>query len=56
MQRDFLYNIALEINLENYLEFNKSLIHVEDRGYQFADGVYEVINVLNGIGNYSIIS
>ena len=32
----------------NYLEFNKSLIHVEDRGYQFADGVYEVINVLNG--------
>jgi len=23
VQRDFLYNIALEINLENYLEFNK---------------------------------
>ena len=32
----------------NYSEFNKSLIHIEDRGYQFADGVYEVINVLNG--------
>ena len=23
VQRDFLYNIALEINLESYLEFNK---------------------------------
>jgi len=29
----------------NYLDFNKSLIHIEDRGYQFADGVYEVFNV-----------
>ena len=31
----------------NYLDFNKSLIHIEDRGYQFADGVYEVFNVSN---------
>ena len=29
----------------NYLDFKKSLIHIEDRGYQFADGVYEVFNV-----------
>ncbi len=29
----------------NYLDFKKALIHVEDRGYQFADGVYEVFNV-----------
>ena len=31
----------------NYLDFNKSLVHIEDRGYQFADGVYEVFNVSN---------
>ena len=29
----------------NYLEFKDSLIHIEDRGYQFADGVYEVFSV-----------
>ena len=29
----------------NYLDFKKSLVHIEDRGYQFADGVYEVFNV-----------
>ena len=31
----------------NYLDFKDSLIHVEDRGYQFSDGVYEVFNVSN---------
>ena len=31
----------------NYLDFTKSLVHIEDRGYQFADGVYEVFNVSN---------
>ena len=31
----------------NYLDFNKSFVHIEDRGYQFADGVYEVFNVSN---------
>ena len=31
----------------NYLDFNDSLIHIEDRGYQFSDGVYEVFNVSN---------
>ena len=29
----------------NYFDFKKSLVHIEDRGYQFADGVYEVFNV-----------
>ena len=29
----------------SYLDFKKSLVHIEDRGYQFADGVYEVFNV-----------
>ena len=34
-----------------YHDYNKSNIHVEDRGYQFADGVYEVFTVIN----YSIV-
>ena len=29
-----------------YTDYNKSFIHIEDRGYQFADGVYEVFAVL----------
>jgi len=31
-----------------YRPFADALIHVEDRGYQFADGVYEVCEVKNG--------
>ena len=31
----------------NYLDFKKSLVHIEDRGYQFADGVYEVFAVID---------
>ena len=31
-----------------YTEYNKSYIHIEDRGYQFADGVYEVFAILDG--------
>ena len=30
-----------------YCDYNKSNIHVEDRGYQFADGVYEVFTIIN---------
>ena len=30
-----------------YLPFYQSSIHIEDRGYQFADGVYEVFAVIN---------
>ena len=30
-----------------YCDYNNSLVHVEDRGYQFADGVYEVFTVIN---------
>ena len=30
-----------------YTDYNKSYIHIEDRGYQFADGVYEVFAVLD---------
>ena len=30
-----------------YIDFKKAKIHVEDRGLQFADSVYEVIAVLD---------
>ena len=30
-----------------YTDYNKSYIHIEDRGYQFADGVYEVFAILD---------
>ena len=36
-----------------YLPYEKSKVHVEDRGYQFADGVYEVFAVIdNKIADY----
>ena len=31
----------------SYLDFKISMVHIEDRGYQFSDGVYEVFNVLD---------
>lgn len=31
-----------------YVPHNKAAVHVEDRGYQFADGVYEVIAIAGG--------
>ena len=31
----------------NYLKFNNAKIHIEDRGLQFADSVYEVIAIYN---------
>lgn len=31
-----------------YLPLAEAAVHVEDRGYQFADGIYEVAAVLNG--------
>jgi D-alanine transaminase len=31
-----------------YLPFHDAMVHVEDRGYQFADGVYEVCEVRGG--------
>ena len=31
-----------------YKDYNNALTHVEDRGYQFADGVYEVFSVKSG--------
>ena len=31
-----------------YKDYGSALTHVEDRGYQFADGVYEVFSVKNG--------
>ena len=30
-----------------YVLKNKALVHIDDRGYQFSDGVYEVIAVMN---------
>ncbi len=32
-----------------YLPHSSASVHIEDRGYQFADGVYEVVLVWNGI-------
>jgi D-alanine transaminase len=31
-----------------YLPFRSAAVHIEDRGYQFADGVYEVLAVVGG--------
>ncbi len=31
-----------------YLPHAQAVVHIEDRGYQFADGVYEVVPVYNG--------
>ena len=31
-----------------YLPHRQGFVHIEDRGYQFADGVYEVIPVYQG--------
>jgi D-alanine transaminase len=31
-----------------YLPHGRAAVHVEDRGYQFADGVYEVCEVRRG--------
>jgi len=36
-----------------YLPYEKSKVHIEDRGYQFADGVYEVFAVIdNKLADY----
>ena len=31
-----------------YRPHNQATVHIEDRGYQFADGVYEVVPVSHG--------
>ena len=31
-----------------YVPHREAAVHIEDRGYQFADGVYEVVSVRNG--------
>jgi D-alanine transaminase len=31
-----------------YLPHSQASVHIEDRGYQFADGVYEVCEIVNG--------
>lgn len=31
-----------------YIPHNHATVHIEDRGYQFADGVYEVIPIIHG--------
>ena len=30
-----------------YCDHHNSVIHIEDRGFQFADGVYEVFGIIN---------
>ncbi|WP_259779798.1 D-amino-acid transaminase [Aestuariispira ectoiniformans] len=30
-----------------YRRHNEAAVHIEDRGYQFADGIYEVVTVMN---------
>lgn len=31
-----------------YIPYARALVHVDDRGYQFADSVYEVIAIYDG--------
>ena len=31
-----------------YVNYKDAKIHIEDRGFQFSDSVYEVIKVING--------
>ncbi|MCB1530252.1 MAG: D-amino-acid transaminase [Rhodospirillales bacterium] len=31
-----------------YVPYNDACVHIEDRGYQFADGIYEVIGCIHG--------
>ena len=31
-----------------YVSHNDAVVHIEDRGYQFADGVYEVVTIVAG--------
>ena len=31
-----------------YVPHGEAAVHIEDRGYQFADGVYEVVTVVKG--------
>ena len=31
-----------------YLPFDQAGVHIEDRGYQFADGIYEVFALIDG--------
>ncbi|MGB0719325.1 MAG: D-amino-acid transaminase [Bdellovibrionales bacterium] len=32
-----------------YVPFGQASVHIEDRGFQFADAVYEVVGVMNGV-------
>jgi D-alanine transaminase len=32
-----------------YVPHAQAMVHVEDRGYQFADGIYEVVPVIDGV-------
>jgi D-alanine transaminase len=32
-----------------YVPHDRAMVHIEDRGYQFADGVYEVVPVIDGV-------
>ena len=31
-----------------FVRHEEASVHIEDRGYQFADGVYEVVTILGG--------
>ena len=33
---------------DKFLPHNECFVHIEDRGFQFADGIYEVILFYNG--------
>ena len=39
--------IIISIINYKFIDFKNAKIHIEDRGLQFADSVYEVIAVLN---------
>jgi branched-subunit amino acid aminotransferase/4-amino-4-deoxychorismate lyase len=31
-----------------FVPHGEAMVHVEDRGFQFADGVYEVVTIIGG--------
>jgi len=37
-----------------YVDHREASVHVEDRGYQLADGVYEVVGVRDGEGEEGV--
>ncbi|MGB1894131.1 MAG: aminotransferase class IV, partial [Candidatus Puniceispirillaceae bacterium] len=55
LEADLTANVIKEVSMSRiayvngrYLAHSQASVHVEDRGYQFGDGIYEVVLVING--------